>query len=285
MHFLYSELAPSLWAMSRKNPLPAREVEICRRLREFRLRTKLSQVAFAKEVGLDSSRLASYEHGRAPVKYDLARWLSVAFKVNLELLATGDGPLIDLRPIGDVAFVEANPDGRFSEVFDLYLAKGKPFHHYATTVFYLPPKNARYLLLRQIQVDAKEWLSYVPDDKLSEFVDEVIKHAENLIGKYPYSPEDIQWQRVAEMDEAAAGGREKLSDNQLLTGVSVSGNVSPVKSTMANLLDRLNKATSQRGMKSKLAKVMGVPLVNISQLLSGALEPGGETTLRLLHWV
>jgi transcriptional regulator with XRE-family HTH domain len=54
---------------------------------------------------------------------------------------------------------------------------------------------------------------------------------------------------------------------------------------MANLLDRLNKATSQRGMKSKLAKVMGVPLANISQWLSGVREPGGETTLKLLHWV
>jgi len=30
-------------------------------------------------------------------------------------------------------------------------------------------------------------------------------------------------------------------------------------------LDRLNKATSQRGMKSKLAKVMEVPLSNVSQ--------------------
>jgi transcriptional regulator with XRE-family HTH domain len=54
---------------------------------------------------------------------------------------------------------------------------------------------------------------------------------------------------------------------------------------MANLLDRLNKATSQRGMKSKLAKVMGVPLSNVSQWLSGEREPGGETTLRLLRWV
>ena len=70
-----------------------------------------------------------------------------------------------------------------------------------------------------------------------------------------------------------------------LTNVTAAGNVSAVKSTMAKLLDRLNKATSQRGMKSKLAKVMGVPLVNISQWLSGAREPGGETTLRLLHWV
>jgi transcriptional regulator with XRE-family HTH domain len=83
------------------------------------------------------------------------------------------------------------------------------------------------------------------------------------------------------LSEAAALGAEK----KLLTDVTVSDNVSPVKSTMANLLDRLNKATNQRGMKSKLAKVMEVPLSNVSQWLSGEREPGGETTLRLLNWV
>jgi transcriptional regulator with XRE-family HTH domain len=72
---------------------------------------------------------------------------------------------------------------------------------------------------------------------------------------------------------------------RLLTNVSVSDKYDAVKSTMANLLDRLNEATSQRGMKSKLAKVMGVPLSNVSQWLSGEREPGGETTLRLLQWV
>lgn len=76
-----------------------------------------------------------------------------------------------------------------------------------------------------------------------------------------------------------------LPENKVLTNVTATDNVPPVKSTMANLLERLNKATSQRGMKSKLAKVMGVPLANISQWLSGTREPGGETTLRLLHWV
>jgi transcriptional regulator with XRE-family HTH domain len=78
---------------------------------------------------------------------------------------------------------------------------------------------------------------------------------------------------------------QQNSSRKVLTDVPDNGNVTAVKSTMANLLDRLNKATSPRGMKSKLAKVMGVPLSNVSQWLSGAREPGGETTLRLLHWV
>jgi hypothetical protein len=71
----------------------------------------------------------------------------------------------------------------------------------------------------------------------------------------------------------------------VLPVVTASGNYEGVKAKLQSLLERLNKATAERGMKSELAKFMGVPLPNVSQWLSGEREPGGETTLRLLHWV
>ncbi len=71
----------------------------------------------------------------------------------------------------------------------------------------------------------------------------------------------------------------------ILSHVTVSGNVENVKAKLPILLHRLNQATTERGMKSELAKFMGVPLPNVSQWLSGEREPSGETTLRLLHWV
>jgi transcriptional regulator with XRE-family HTH domain len=74
---------------------------------------------------------------------------------------------------------------------------------------------------------------------------------------------------------------------KLLTGVTESGKTSVVKSelTLKNLLARLNSATEKPGMKSALAKHIGVPLSNVSQWLSGKREPSGSTTLRLLKWV
>jgi transcriptional regulator with XRE-family HTH domain len=78
---------------------------------------------------------------------------------------------------------------------------------------------------------------------------------------------------------------QQNSSRKLLTDVTDFAKLPPVKSPMANLLDRLKEATSRRGMKTTLAKFMGVALANVSQWLSGEREPGGETTLRLLRWV
>jgi transcriptional regulator with XRE-family HTH domain len=79
--------------MPRKNPVPAKEQAICRRLREFRISTKTSQVLFAREIGLDSGQLRNYEHARAPLRFGLARQIFRAFSINPAWLATGKGEM------------------------------------------------------------------------------------------------------------------------------------------------------------------------------------------------
>ncbi len=76
-----------------------------------------------------------------------------------------------------------------------------------------------------------------------------------------------------------------LEKKSLLTDVSVSGNNVGVKAKLPALIKRLDEATKERGMKTALAKFMGVKLPKVSQWLSGEHEPGGETTLQLLNWV
>jgi transcriptional regulator with XRE-family HTH domain len=85
----------------------------------------------------------------------------------------------------------------------------------------------------------------------------------------------------AQMDSAI----EHLNKSKDLTKVVLSDNVKNVKEQLPALLKRLNEATRERGTKTALAKFMGVKLPTISRWLSGEKEPGGETTLRLLHWV
>jgi transcriptional regulator with XRE-family HTH domain len=134
----------------------------------------------------------------------------------------------------------------------------------------------------------------VPDARLNDLINAIRYAAMPFVYDWEQSddaPEVIAKRRAAmDLERARLKDRRahlvaSTKENNLLTAVTVSGNIPPVKSTMASLLDRLNEATSQRGMKSKLAKVMGVPLSNVSQWLSGEREPGGETTLRLLNWV
>jgi transcriptional regulator with XRE-family HTH domain len=76
-----------------------------------------------------------------------------------------------------------------------------------------------------------------------------------------------------------------LNDEAGLTDVSERVNIEDVKPKLPNLMKRLEIATAQRGKKSELAKFLGVSLVQVSQWLSGNREPGGETTLKMLHWV
>ena len=54
---------------------------------------------------------------------------------------------------------------------------------------------------------------------------------------------------------------------------------------MPGFRERLKKALAERGRKTALAKLLGVPLASVSQWLSGEREPGGEYTLKLLRWV
>lgn len=91
--FLWQHEHAFFCPMARKNPVPESEKAICRRLREFRLRTKLSRVAFARELGIDSSLLATYEHGRVPIRFELAARLGVKCQVSHAWLAEDDGPM------------------------------------------------------------------------------------------------------------------------------------------------------------------------------------------------
>ena len=82
--------------------LPDKEIAICQRIREVRLRLKWDQPAFAKELGISRVRLGSYEYARAPVRYWLAKRLCQRFNINQRWLAKG------LRP--RTPYIEVSPE-------------------------------------------------------------------------------------------------------------------------------------------------------------------------------
>ena len=75
------------------------------------------------------------------------------------------------------------------------------------------------------------------------------------------------------------------SSKTTLNKLNESVKLSPVNPQLPVLLERLNRATQAHGKKSELASYLGVELASVSQWLSGKREPGGETTLKMLHWV
>jgi transcriptional regulator with XRE-family HTH domain len=107
-----------LSAVPRQNPIAKREVEICARVRLIREQRKLSRVAFASAMNVDSSELSRVEHQRAPLRYGLGRSLCEHFDVSQRWLATGKLPqsfYFDVSP-----YVESKVPLRalFSKVFD-----------------------------------------------------------------------------------------------------------------------------------------------------------------------
>jgi hypothetical protein len=77
---------------------------------------------------------------------------------------------------------------------------------------------------------------------------------------------------------------QKTSKHVLTETESQSKNES-VKPILPKLLARLERATSEPGKKSELAKFLGAPLASVSRWLSEDREPGGEITLKMLQWV
>jgi transcriptional regulator with XRE-family HTH domain len=80
-------------------------------------------------------------------------------------------------------------------------------------------------------------------------------------------------------------GSIEESAKWMLTSKAEKLSSADMQPAMPKLLERLRRATEERGRKVKLAAWMRVHPQCITDWLSGRKEPGGETTLRLLHWV
>jgi transcriptional regulator with XRE-family HTH domain len=80
------------------------DVEIGRRLREFREALRISRTSFALEIGIGSERLASYESGRAPLKYEVFSSISKHYFINPIWLGIGQGEKSLQIPFEDSSF-------------------------------------------------------------------------------------------------------------------------------------------------------------------------------------
>lgn len=79
--------------MPRTNPVPDSEKEIGARLRVVRNKLKLEQVAFARQLEIDSRLLGAYEHGRIPLPYYVGSRLWEKFDVNPQWLVENGFPM------------------------------------------------------------------------------------------------------------------------------------------------------------------------------------------------
>ncbi len=275
--------------VARQNPISQREIEICHRVREARLETSLSQVAFARLIGIDSSRLASYEHARVPIRAHLALAVAKISGVSLHWLANGIEPKKNALYV-DKKLRDRIPENQlFSEAFDAVLmpliehqiaeAKkntgGKLDTEKFSAVGDVGPDDVVNLINQQLRKIAWE----TPPHLFQELYSLVYWAMWNF--RHNNASLIEKFSGVSEAQKTSAGEIAY----QGLTDVSTIGNIPGVKEKLPALLKRLNEATKERGAKTALAKFMDVKLPKVSQWLSGTHKPSGETTLQLLHWV
>jgi transcriptional regulator with XRE-family HTH domain len=283
----------------RQNPIPQREIEICGRLRLARKATNLSQVAFARLLEIDSSRLASYELARVPVKWELAFKLCKSINLSQRWLALGVLPMHPTYEVGLPYSPSTKANSLFSSIFDDFLNvqtrvieqawvkefgeekfRAGEFEGLELTHFQRLDRAFTTAAVRSIVKAITIELNWLPDDLRAIYINYLadamnafrLKHSKQIGNLVPPTARELSEQAV---------NLNKIS----LRGVTESGKHSGVQAKLKELRVRLNQATADRGMKSRLAKFMRVPLPNVSQWLSGKREPGGETTLKLLQWV
>jgi transcriptional regulator with XRE-family HTH domain len=253
----------------RKTPLPESEKAICKRLSAIRKFSHLNQDELARMVGTTTGLIANVEAGRSPLKAGLALSICKSLKVNPRWLAEGVGPpkLIDdsLVPLLDKC---DSPVSRFSAFYSRRL---KPFFL----------KLDAYL-----QKESDELKQSVPDilEKIKNR--EIPLTRQNMDGFRRLLAAFLDLKAAQEtVKQTTEGVNSIMSISSSLTHPSNSYKTVGVKSPLASLRARLNKLTAQSGKKSELADYLGAPLASVSRWLSGDREPGGEITLKMLHWV
>lgn len=257
-----------------------REKQIGKRLRKFREALQIPRSKFAVTIGIGTERLASYEAGRARLRFGVFKAVYEKYRILPLWLATerGGARLLEDRELS--VFPQIPDQMLFSEAFDKHLAANaeKEFNESAKAI-------------AEFKELIREWHQVIRHPKLPEATREELLRSPNTqaladeIGKaLQRATSDMrlaeQIRRLSTSRAEADEGKNELTNKaQRLSSAGVPAKLLP------NLLTRLRKATAERGMKVELAEWMKVHPQSITDWLTERKEPSGETTLQLLYWV
>ncbi len=272
-----------------------RESAICARLKSFREAMKWPVAALAQALDASEHKLTSIEHGRTPLKCIDAILISEIFDLNLDWLVTGRGEKLGGQAILWVLDGGENPYGNrlLSEVYDSCPDLFLPHDASANVNFSALSPTPNFDPVGYLQKWVPVWFNganFKTTFDAERLARKVEAYIHSTLAKYRQAgiATRVKISRHRSSMSAIplrASDASHLAAKTTLDAITDVGNNADVKSKLPTLLARLNNATRDRGMKSALAKYMGVPLPNVSQWLSGEREPSGETTLQLLNWV
>lgn len=299
LHWLSSGVAKKSGLMSKT------EAAIGARIKEFRERIEWPQSVFAYEVGITRDKLASIEYGRTPLRYDVALRVCKRYRISQLWLAKGVGsPQADLELEKSVA-VPIPSKTLFSKAFTVFL---EPLISERLLAFLkldeatgaeqsiIPPTNVppgrhhEWYAAKAFRTAVES----VPADTRAAFCDAVLETINSLSAVYSSNPKGQLplYASAARFNDLSKGKAKNAPPwkTSSLTDSATSPSFTEVKAQLPSLLERLKKATAQKGKKSELAEYLqrvtkeNVPLASVSRWLSGEREPGGEIALQMDAW-
>lgn len=280
--------------MPRINPVLESEKQIGRRLRQFRQEiTKLTSVAFSREIGIDASRLASYEHGRVLLPFDVAWTAAVRFGINLAWLAEARSPMAAPLPTS-IAPEQVPARASFSSGFEtikreidsgLLLVGATLSLEALHRVIVLFPHYANFdwfpdMVARSVKHEMESICSDRHEDAVAAILEALRKlpRVEKLIPKSTGYPMGLL--RQAWTDPITSLSKidlTKITSEPITTSML----------TWPQLKAKLARLTKARGAKAELADHCKVTRAAVGTWLSdkSTTQPGAEATLKLLKWV
>ncbi len=182
--------------------MPPTEAAIGRRVRELRDATRLTRVAFAREIEVGTSALANYEAGRVPLPFDVAHRICTRFYFSYVWLAEGKSDMRDYQPI---VGKDVPTRSLFSEVYNAGIGSELRMRRQIVLKFgrrnvTFPPGTSRreqlQFLLYQHLVQTMESL---PDDLRPVYFNEVIEASMAAATKVKsFTPETARRKRSSE---------------------------------------------------------------------------------------
>jgi DNA-binding transcriptional regulator YiaG len=239
------------------------------RLRAFRETLQIPRSKFAVSIGFGSERIASYEAGRALLPYSVFLAIWKKYLISPHWLATGNAPQKWPTSLDYICAVDFSPRQSFSEVFHQLLSP-KISPKLIADLLDPPPSFTEFVQTELRELESID-LDSLPGEQ-KRMIENQILFAKKFVARkgiiFPSETHSIA-----------------KPSNQDLTKPATSSKLVGVKPQLPSLLERLNRATKETGKMSALAGSLKVPLASVSRWLSGKREPGGEITLKLLHWV
>lgn len=227
----------------------------------------MSRAELARQLEEKVETLANYEDGRAALPFSVFAKLWTLHRVNPQYLAEDIGPESLSESAFSVIPLNAEPRERFSAFYGRRLS----------LIFNSPQGRA---------ASVREWLMQFRDSLL-------VGLCKGLISAEQIRPLREALERV-ERDVAAGkfgfGSTTKKAMDEALAlprkqAVTQSAPMDRRRSRLYAFREHLKLITAPRGMKTRLAKDMGVTSGTVTQWLDGTSAPSAENTLRLLEWV